>query len=65
MTHTPTEIKIVDSYKVACDGGDVVDGHPRVYLQMPNEHGWVECPYCDCKFVHKDHADKAGGGQAA
>jgi DNA-directed RNA polymerase subunit RPC12/RpoP len=24
-------------------------------LQIPNEHGWVECPYCDCKLIHKDH----------
>ena len=68
MTQSPPETKIVDSYKVSCDGGESALGHPRVYLQMPQEHGWVECPYCDCKFVHKDFADtvaKAGGPQAA
>ncbi|MEO0830607.1 MAG: zinc-finger domain-containing protein, partial [Pseudomonadota bacterium] len=26
-------------------------GHPRVWLQIPHETGWVECPYCDKKFV--------------
>ena len=68
MTQSPPETKIVDSYKVSCDGGEGALGHPRVYLQMPQEPGWVECPYCDCKFVHKDFADtvaKAGGPQAA
>ena len=59
MTTAAPETKIVDSYKVACDGGVGALGHPRVWLQIPNEHGWVECPYCDCKFVHKDHADAA------
>jgi len=52
------ETKIVDSYRIACDGGE--GGHPRVWLQIPNEQGWVECPYCDCKFVHRDHAEQAG-----
>jgi uncharacterized Zn-finger protein len=28
-------------------------------LQIPNEHGWVECPYCDCKLIHKDHQKPA------
>lgn len=59
MTIEAPETKIVDTYRVACDGGDGALGHPRVYLQMPEEHSWVECPYCDCKFVHKDHQDQA------
>lgn len=58
MTTQAPETKIVDSYRISCDGGDGVLGHPRVWLQIPNEHGWVECPYCDCKYIHKDHADK-------
>ncbi|MCI2394174.1 zinc-finger domain-containing protein [Aliiroseovarius sediminis] len=65
MTHTPPETKIVDSFKVSCDGGEGALGHPRVYLLIPAEDGWVECPYCDCKYVHKDFADKLGGGHAA
>jgi uncharacterized Zn-finger protein len=30
-------------------------------LQIAGEHGWVECPYCDCKFVHKDHQSQNEG----
>jgi len=59
MTIQAPETKIVDSYKVVCDGNEGALGHPRVYLQIPEDLGWVECGYCDCKFVHKDHAGKA------
>jgi uncharacterized Zn-finger protein len=52
MSKEPKEIKEVTTSRVACDGGE--GGHPRVWLQIPGEHGWVECPYCDCKFVLKD-----------
>ena len=55
MSTDAPETKEVDSYRVARDGGE--GGHPRVWLQIPTEHGWVECPYCDCKFVVKDGAD--------
>lgn len=57
MTSQAPETKIVDSYKVACDGGEGALGHPRVYLQIPQEQGWVECPYCDCKYVHRSAAE--------
>jgi uncharacterized Zn-finger protein len=33
-------------------------GHPRVWLHIPAELGWVECPYCDCKIVHRDFEGK-------
>jgi uncharacterized Zn-finger protein len=56
VTEAPETIE-VDTYRVACDGG--AGGHPRVWLQIPSEHGWVECPYCDCKYVIKEGA---GGG---
>ena len=55
MTIEAPEIKIVDSYRVACDGSEGALGHPRVYLLIPETVGYVECPYCDCKYVHKDH----------
>lgn len=57
MNTQAPETKIVESYRIACDGGE--GGHPRVWLQIPNEHGWVECPYCDCRYVHKDHQGKS------
>jgi len=55
MTHDAPEVIEVTKTRVSCDGGGA-DGHPRVWLQMPGEHRWVECPYCDCKFVLKEGA---------
>ncbi|MGJ8624732.1 MAG: zinc-finger domain-containing protein [Yoonia sp.] len=51
MTTTAPETKIINEWRVACDGG--AGGHPRVWLQLPKETGWVECPYCDCKYIHE------------
>lgn len=59
MSIEAPETKIVDSYRIACDGSEGALGHPRVYLQIPTDAGFVECPYCDCKYIHKDHADQA------
>ena len=58
MTTPAPEVRIVTEYRVACDGGEGALGHPRVWLQIPNEHGWVECPYCDARLVHKDFEGK-------
>ena len=44
--------------RVACDGIGGALGHPRVYLEMGDEN-FVECPYCDRRFVLK-----AGAGTA-
>ena len=33
-------------------------GHPRVWLQIPHEQGWIECPYCDAKFIHREFEGK-------
>ena len=58
MSLEAPEIKIVDTYRVSCDGGEEALGHPRVWLQISKEQGWVECPYCDCRMQHKDFALK-------
>lgn len=50
----PPEIFKVETLQVACDGsGDIAPalGHPRVFLRMESEIGWVECGYCDRRFV--------------
>ncbi len=57
MTTQAPETVIVDKYRISCDGGGV-NGHPKVWLQIPDEHGWVECPYCDTKFIHSDYVKK-------
>ncbi|KZY31170.1 hypothetical protein A3731_24075 [Roseovarius sp. HI0049] len=57
VTQAP-ETRIVDSYRIACDGGGEALGHPRVWLLIPEALGWVECPYCDAKLIHKDFEGK-------
>ena len=49
------EIIPVDDTRVRCDGGEGPLGHPRVFLEMGDE-GFVECPYCDRRYVLRDGA---------
>jgi uncharacterized Zn-finger protein len=46
----PPEVVTVRSRRVACDGVGGALGHPRVWLEM-GEAGFVECGYCDRRFV--------------
>ena len=50
MVQEAPEIQIVKNRRINCDGADDVLGHPRVWLQIPEETGYVECPYCDKRF---------------
>ena len=55
MPIPPPEISYVTSPRVACDGATETHpalGHPRVYMQI-DEKGFVECGYCDRRFVLK------------
>ncbi|MDH5453968.1 MAG: zinc-finger domain-containing protein, partial [Paracoccaceae bacterium] len=36
------ETEVVSQWKVACDGGEAALGHPRVWLTIPHESGFVE-----------------------
>ncbi|MEP7130377.1 MAG: zinc-finger domain-containing protein [Sphingomicrobium sp.] len=50
----PPEVIRIPSDRVACDGsGEVAPalGHPRIYLRVDEELGFVECGYCDRRFV--------------
>jgi uncharacterized Zn-finger protein len=50
----PPEVIRIESVQVACDGsGDISPalGHPRVFLRVEPELGYVECGYCDRRFV--------------
>jgi len=72
MNVPPPEIVPVDTRRVSCDGASAIRGgtgyrpaalgHPRIYLQI-DEHGYVDCGYCDRRFVLKggpaDGADHA------
>jgi NADH dehydrogenase (ubiquinone) Fe-S protein 6 len=56
----PPEIIFTDSPRVKCDGASDIRangayppaalGHPRVWLEI-DEHGYVDCGYCDRRFV--------------
>lgn len=60
----PPETTLVTSTRVSCDGaanirGGAALGHPRVWLEI-DEHGYVDCGYCDQRFVLKGGpADRA------
>lgn len=49
------EISHVNSPRVACDGATGIHpalGHPRIYMQI-DEKGFVDCGYCDRRFILK------------
>jgi uncharacterized Zn-finger protein len=58
----PPETIPTDSTRVKCDGAAGIRatgsykpaalGHPRVWLEI-DEHGYVDCGYCDRRFVLK------------
>ncbi len=57
----PPEVIEVSTTEVSCDGGAGALGHPRVYLKI-DARGWVECPYCDRRFVLGKGAERAAAG---
>lgn len=52
----PLETIEVTSRVVACDGGSVALGHPRVYLNMGEKHE-IDCPYCGRRYKLKAGAE--------
>lgn len=62
MSIAPPEVILVDNARVSCDGASQIRGgdsfrpaalgHPKVYLEI-DEHGYVDCGYCDRRFVLK------------
>ncbi len=51
----PSDVVEAETETVKCDGGGGALGHPRVFLKI-GQAGWVECPYCDRRFVLAEHA---------
>ena len=54
MSSQPETITVTAA-RVSCDGssdipGGAALGHPRVWLEI-DEKGYVECGYCDRRFV--------------
>lgn len=58
MTPNAPETEVVAKWKIACDGGGA-SGHPRVWLTIPEDRGYVECGYCDKRYVHESAAKSA------
>ena len=58
-TRDAPETEVVKAWRVVCDGGQGALGHPRVWLSIPEERGWVECGYCDKRYVHESAAGTA------
>ena len=56
----PPEIVSVDQEVVSCDGSGGALGHPLVYLNIGPE-GYIDCPYCDRRFVLREGAGGAAG----
>ena len=62
MSIPPPEVILVENRRVSCDGASQIRGgesfrpaalgHPRIYLEI-DEHGYVDCGYCDRRFVLK------------
>lgn len=70
MSTQPETIRVTAT-RIACDGasdipGGAALGHPRVYLQIDEESGSVECGYCDRRYVLVGGpADKKGVKKAS
>ena len=58
MSVEAPEIVEVETSRVCCEGIGGALGHPRVYLEM-GDGNFVECPYCDRRFVLKNGAGHA------
>ena len=54
VTIPPPETIRIPTPRAMCDGSGAVDaalGHPRVYLRVDDSTGFVDCGYCDRRFV--------------
>ena len=58
-TEAPETVR-VNQTRISCEGSGGALGHPKVYLQIGDE-GFVECPYCDRRFVLNEHARGEAG----
>jgi len=54
----PPEVVLVDSTRVFCEGEGGALGHPLVWMEM-GDSGFVECGYCDRRFVLRGGAAHA------
>jgi uncharacterized Zn-finger protein len=58
MSIEAPETIVVNHSRVACEGSGGALGHPKVYLEM-GDSSFVECGYCDRRFVLSEAAREA------
>lgn len=56
MSTPDPEVIEVTSTRISCDGGGGALGHPKVWYTIDPKAGFVECGYCDRKYVLKPGA---------
>jgi len=54
-TRENLDCKLVDTRRIACDGGGGALGHPRTWLDMGQDDE-VRCKYCDRLFRLSENA---------
>lgn len=74
MSIPPPETSLVDRREVWCDGATDIRsgklyraaalGHPKIYFRI-GEKGWVDCGYCDRRFVLEGNAAAQGLNEAS
>ena len=47
------EVEYVEKTHVSCHGAGGALGHPLVYYTILPEVGFIECKYCDKRFILK------------
>lgn len=59
------EIVVVTATRISCDGGCGALGHPRVWMTIDPGRGFIDCGYCDRRFILKGSpADRPAEGGA-
>ncbi|HPD90896.1 MAG: zinc-finger domain-containing protein [Rhodobacter sp.] len=57
--HDAPATHVVNARRFSCDGGEGALGHPRVWLTIPHETGFIDCPYCDARYTLAEGAGDA------
>ena len=53
------EIIITEKNVVSCNGLDENgSGHPKVWLKIKEAETFIDCPYCEIRFLTKEHKNK-------
>jgi len=50
MKPVKQEVSLVNEAKVRCEGKESLTDHPLIYLTIPEDVGYINCPYCSRQF---------------